>query len=540
MITAPRSAAALTVTTLLIALEPASASAQTTSPVDAPAPNAAPPAKPAPADAPALPEAPARPEAADQPEPAENAAPSEGPTGSAPSSEAAAPAPAPDVPEPPLPPIDRDEKRPVPDYDGRGEEPTTAGDVLVWAPRVLLSPLYLVSEFVVRRPLGAFVTWAEREQIPALLINVFTFGPEQNAGIVPTGLIDFGFRPSIGLYFFYNDWIPDHNLRARAATAGPGWLMLNLRDRLVLGEEDEISLGAGFVRRSDWVFHGLGPRSPSERYRFASTTLQADLTYQARLWRSSGFTSFVGVRRTTFDPEEGCCDTTVETGMARGLLAEPPGLMKGYTLFLSGLSADLDTRSPRDGSGPIGPAGHGVRLNLRGEHAAAIGRQQAFSYSEPERYHFVKYGATLTGYLDITGLQRVLSLSAIVDFADPLRDDGNIPFTEQITLGGERPMVGYLAGRLVDRSSAVARLDYTWPIWVWLDGALHYELGNVFGERLQGFELDQLRNSFGMGMRASSSSDHVFELLLAFGTETFAAGSQVENVRFVLGATSGF
>lgn len=553
MITAPRSAAALTVTALLFALEPAPASAQTPAPAQPPpasaapeAPNNAAPRSPdnaAPGEAAPGPAAPA---AAATNKPGAEAAPA-GPAAADPPAEPElgvpgnpALAPPPGAIPPPLPPIERDEKRAVPDYDGRGDDPTTTGDVVVWVPRVLLSPLYLVSEFVVRRPLGAFVTWAEREQIPALLLDVFTFGPDQNAGIVPTGLIDFGFRPSIGLYFFYNDWIPSHNLRARAATGGPGWLMLNLRDRLVLGEEDEISLGGGFVRRSDWVFHGLGPRSPSERYRFASTTLQADLTYEARLWRSSGFTSFVGVRRTTFDPEDGCCDSTVLTGLRRGLLAEPPGMMKGYTLFLSGLSADLDTRPRRDGSGPIGPAGHGVRLNVRGEHAAAVGRQQPFTYAEPERYHFVKYGATVTGYLDITGLQRVVSLSAIVDFADPLREDGSIPFTEQITLGGERPMVGYLAGRLVDRSSAVARLDYTWPIWVWLDGALHYEVGNVFGERLQGFDLELLRNSFGMGMRASSSSDHVFEMLLAFGTETFAAGSQIENVRFVLGATSGF
>lgn len=38
-----------------------------------------------------------------------------------------------------------DDRRQPPDYDGR-PEPTTAGDVALWVPRVVLFPLYVVSE----------------------------------------------------------------------------------------------------------------------------------------------------------------------------------------------------------------------------------------------------------------------------------------------------------------------------------------------------------------------------------------------------------
>lgn len=111
--------------------------------------------------------------------------------------------------DPPAPnadaPIASDEKRPVPDYDGRGEEPTTGGDVLLWIPRVILSPLYFVSEFVVRRPLGWAISTAEEEEVPQKLVEIFTFGPDHNIGVVPTGLIDFGFRPSVGVYFLMRD-----------------------------------------------------------------------------------------------------------------------------------------------------------------------------------------------------------------------------------------------------------------------------------------------------------------------------------------------
>ena len=64
------------------------------------------------------------------------------------------------VPIPPPPPGGESPKRAVPDYSGRGEEPTTAGDVALWIPRVILSPLYFVSEYIIRRPLGWLITTA--------------------------------------------------------------------------------------------------------------------------------------------------------------------------------------------------------------------------------------------------------------------------------------------------------------------------------------------------------------------------------------------
>jgi hypothetical protein len=82
--------------------------------------------------------------------------------------------------------------------------------------------------------------------------------------------------------------------------------------------------------------------------------------------------------------------------------------------------------------------------------------------------------------------------------------------------------------------------EYRWPVWVWLDGTIHYGVGNVFGEHLDGLALELMRQSFGIGMRAIGSHDHVFELLFAAGTKTFDEGAGVDNLRVVLGATSGF
>ena len=69
---------------------------------------------------------------------------------------------------------------------------------------------------------------------------------------------------------------------------------------------------------------------------------------------------------------------------------------------------------------------------------------------------------------------------------------------------------------------------------------MYYEMGNVFGTHLGLFEADLLRSSFGMGIRANSSRDHVFQLLIAFLTEPIRDGHAVDEIRFVFGASNEF
>ncbi len=152
---------------------------------------------------------------------------------------------------------------------------------------------------------------------------------------------------------------------------------------------------------------------------------------------------------------------------------------------------------------------------------------------------WLRYGATAGAFLDLNGRNRVLSVSATAQFADPLRHD-QIPFTELVSLGGGAPMRGYRPGRLVDRSAAVAMLGYRWPIWVWLDGSLQAAMGNVFGEHLDGFRASRFRLSGSIGIESTGSRDGSFELLVGVGTETIDQGAKVDSVRFALGTSRGF
>jgi hypothetical protein len=153
-------------------------------------------------------------------------------------------------------------------------------------------------------------------------------------------------------------------------------------------------------------------------------------------------------------------------------------------------------------------------------------------------HSWIRYGGTLGGFWDITGEARVLSLSVTTIFVNPTAG-GPTPFTELATLGGGQPFVGYLYGRLVDRSAIAAQLRYEWPVWAFLDGELHAAVGNVFGEHLRGIRAGLMRLSTGIGVRSTRGTGPSFEFLVGLGTEPFDTGFRVSSFRLVFGSTYG-
>lgn len=419
-------------------------------------------------------------------------------------------------------------KRATPNYDGRGPEPTTVGEDMLWVPRILMAPLYFVSEYVVRKPLMFLLTEAERAEL--LSLDAVTFG-NGNIGIVPTLLLDFGLEvgmlPSGGIYFWWDNFIvPNNDLRFRAAFGGEDWIELTLRDTVTFGDDDqfELYIRGEWSRRRDSLFAGIGPRSGPVA-RFGQNELQASLGFSWQITSRSFLDLELSLDNIDFF-RGGCCEEpSVEQLVDDGTL---PGLPPGYNAdgiwaFKADLRAAWDTRNrrPEDESGFRAEVRGGIAANLR---KAGTG--------------WGHYGATLGGFIDIWEA-RTLGLILQVDFAQSF-GGVPVPFTDLAMLGGEGHMSGYVDGRLRGESSIVLGLDYRWPIWFWLDGWLYASVGNVFGKHLEDFEFGLLRASFGFGVRTSSEEDHPFTMIIAAGTEPLADGAAITNVRFVLGTSSGF
>ncbi len=416
--------------------------------------------------------------------------------------------------------------RALPDYDGRGSA-YDAEPAWVWGPRVVLFPLWAVSEYGVRRPLGAATVAAERANLTNLLVEFFTFGPNRSAGIVPTGLIDFGFRPSVGVYAFWDDALaPGNDLRLHAATWGPDWLKLTLRDTVHFDGRTSLSLrGAGF-RREDFLFYGLGARSSrDDESRYASAQLDGSLIFRREFSKLGSFEAYAGVRSASFESEACCGELTIGERAARGAYELPPGF-EGYAALRHGVRLELDSRKPRP------EPGSGVRAMVRGEQVARL------SGAGPRQW--LRYGGALGAFGDLNSKNRVLGVSLHASFADALGGDEPVPFTEQASLGGDEPLRGFVQGRLIDRSAVAARVSYSWPVWALLDGALQAEAGNVFGEHLEGFDPALTRLSFTLGVKSAGRRDHPFEFLIGTGTTPLSDSLALDSIRLVIGAENGF
>lgn len=100
-------------------------------------------------------------------------------------------------------------------------------------------------------------------------------------------------------------------------------------------------------------------------------------------------------------------------------------------------------------------------------------------------------------------------------------------------------MPGFLPGRMIDRSAAVATLRYRWPIGPWLDGSLQAAVGNVFGEHLDDFDPHLLRVSAALGVESDQAPDSSLHFLIGFGTSTFEQGGRIDSFRLAIGTDTG-
>jgi hypothetical protein len=486
---------------------------------DDPPAGATPPAS-SPASSPASPPAPS-PASPPAPSPASPPAPS--PASPPASSPASSQAPRPNATTP---------KRALPDYDGLGPAPTTAGDVALWVPRVVLSPLYFTTEWLIRRPLGAALTAAERANVPETLYDFFAFGPDHKAGVAPTVFVDFGFNPSIGLYGFWDDaFFKGNDLRAHLSFWPDEWVGGSLVERIRFHDRDFAQLKLLGISRPDQVFYGIGPETPkSAESRYRLDKIDGGVTAHFASWRSSALDTSVGVRAESFGDGHYGGDPGIVEASAAGVFPLPDGFAQGYTAEYNGVRAAIDSRRPYPADGS------GVRIEALGEQGNDV-RQSPGS-------GWIKYGAGVGGFWDVNGYRRVLSLSAYALFSDPL-GPRPVPFTELVALGGDiatpgdfpAPMPGFYPGRLVGRSGAVATLRYKWPIAPWVDGSLQAAVGDVFGEHLEGFDVRLGRLSGALGIETDGSPDSTMEVLVGIGTEPFALGTQIDTVRLAVGLT---
>jgi len=452
------------------------------------------------------------------------------------------------------------EKREAQDYAGRPHVSSTAEDAL-WIPRVVLFPLYVVTEYVIVTPLRFLANALETDPEVGGVIKSILFAPS-TIGVVPSAFVEFGFRPSVGLVFFWNDFLAKGNdFRASFGFGGIRYWKLGVADRIPLdppvGSERSrsyIQLEADFLARGDLLFWGIGPRTLDEdETGYGIRTWGGGGRVHIEPWRGSFFEAWVTGRDTVtgagecadsvtvidpnapgFNAVRRSCDPLTIRNRALAGRRPPPGYGRAYVTVKSGLRFVLDSREER-------PApGSGV--------AADLSVEQVSETDDPDRQGWFNVSGSLAGFLDLTGTQRVLSLAVTARTLEPIDDDNyDVPFTELLGAGRREDvpdlelMKGFRPGRLVGKSATAVTLEYRWPVWAFLDGVIQNAVGNVWSEsHFEDFRFELLRYSFLAGIRSTNHRDHSFNLLFGVGTETFEQGAAPNAARILIGGTTGF
>ncbi|HEY3358113.1 MAG TPA: BamA/TamA family outer membrane protein [Polyangia bacterium] len=435
----------------------------------------------------------------------------------APASAPALAAPSPPAPLPP-PSAAPGATRPIPRYDGREPPPPTVGEVLLWGPRLLLLPLHLTLEYLLRRPLVALLGLVEQHHLDEYVKRAFVWRDGQ-AGIFPTFLYELGLSPAVGLYAFYHDLGPglDMHLNGvvwnRIAQARLG-ATLDLSD----GRAANLAWNITYRQRPDQLFFGLGPASlDANASHYWQRLVTADVGPSVAIGDLGGFRLRAAYSHASFANGE---PTGIESVFDVANPSVVPGFLTGYGLFSTEALLALDSRS-RHRQDP----GSGLRLELTGAYAIDPGRAAL---------QFFRWGGTLSGYLDLSRRNQVLSLVLYTSFVEPI-GSAPVPFTELPALGGVDYMRGFNTRRFVSDSAITAMLDYIYPIWDNVAADLFVEAGNAFGPHLSGFALERLHLDWGLGFRTRSRTA-AFDVRLAFGTNRLdSANIGVEHVAVFVG-----
>ena len=423
-------------------------------------------------------------------------------------------------------------KRPVPKYDGREEETLSAGEALIWVPRVLLYPVHLVLEYVIRWPIIQGITLAEEHYLLTRVERFFTFS-DGDGGLFPTLFFDFGLSPSMGLYFFHDDvLVSDHNITMQLGYWPRSWLHVIVKDsfKVFKDRSGTVASRAEVIYRPDHVYNGLGPNSRQvDERRFRLQQTEVEMSLRAAFSGLHRFTAGLFYRNTKIldGQDPGIAEAGSPWDVTDPL--QVPGYGETYNLLQAKMALELDSRSPDRVSRP----GSGVRLDLFGSFAIDPG--------DPE-LRFVRYGGEAAGFWDITGLNHVLALRLYAELLERV-GGAHVPLTERIALGGGEHLRGFLEGRLRGDSAMVATLDYRYPIWSFLDANLFVSVGNAFLGRFDELHFKRMMMNWGLALRTNTSRNVSLDILVALGTNRFDQWEdnfRVDNVRATFGINQGF
>lgn len=416
----------------------------------------------------------------------------------------------------------RDQQKAAPPDQARGwsQPPSTEPeDYYLFVPRLVLYPVNLVLKLVFIPIRGAAIL-VDRYHLIEHTKDIL-YNDARTAGVLPAFGYQTGYGLTYGLKAFHNDLFGnDEELNVAAAFGGilvQGYGMSFVGDQVAhtplwlearAGYDVRPALyfdGIGNESLSDTAGTGLAPRDAAVATRFREARAFGTLTVGASIG-DEGDRSHVGVtgllnkrefgseRRDFPEPSiEDVYDTSQIVGFDEGVT-----VLEATPTFV------YDSRNRE------AVPSRGVYLDLFGGHTLPI-------TSDADYWH---YGATFATYLDLYKDSRIVGLRTTLEAVHG--DDDDIPFSELMKLGGPNSLRGYQLDRFRDKISALATLEYNYPVHEFVSGEAFLDVGRVGQTYTEVFDRDGLKDfHFGGGLGFVFHNDDkvIFKAQAAYGEE---------------------
>lgn len=261
----------------------------------------------------------------------------------------------------------------------------------------------------------------------------------------------------------------------------------------------QVTLTAGYLDAPDVKFYGIGNDTRKSAKSFFGYTPWGGggrLDFNV----SKQFSVGGGVHYLDIETSDGNTGPSVEE---RFSAVDTPGLELGSFSYIN-----TSARAAFDWRRPMGYAGSGGMYRVQFDD---------YSERDHDQYSFRVFEAEAVQLIPIMRANWVIALRGLATTTD-IDDTEAVPYFMLPSLGGGKTLRGYPDFRFRDRHRLLMNAELRWTPARFLDMAVFYDTGKVASRR-EDLDFDDLKESYGIGIRLVAPRGYAFRVELAHSRE---------------------
>lgn len=349
------------------------------------------------------------------------------------------------------------------------------------------------------------------------------FNEAETIGIYPMPSLSPSSGFGGGLVFFYDDFLSpgmDLEINGDLSATSQHEVGLSLEKSRWASDRLYTNLLVQYEYDPDRDFYGIGfDREEDERSNFSLRTVHTELDFGINLIPTIHVGGNLGYLWADSDSGKDKAYPSVEKAFDE---TDRPAFGETLSFLVPQFSLAHDNATPEGRPHSGG----------REEFAVAMYHELA-----DKKFRLIHYELQVSRYLHLF-LGRSLAARVRVEMNSSMGGGYEVPFFLRSQLGGGESLRGYSTGRFSDKDSALATLEYRFPVWRHpsptethqMDGRIFMDAGRVFGDIFNEFTFEDVQVCGGFGLRFSSEENFIFRLEIAKSSEQLSVMFKQKSV----------